>query len=79
MPAMQCVSDFVESLALLGAAVSFALYLALRYARQVAGVADALAKVRRSHLAVFLAFALKATDFVRITTSSLKKNLSFLT
>ena len=45
---MQCVSDFVESLALLGAAVSFALYLALRYARQIAGVADALASFSKS-------------------------------
>ena len=53
--------DVLTWFALVGAAVSFVLYLALRYARQIAGVADALAKVRRSHLAVFLAFALVAT------------------
>ena len=40
--------DVFTWFAILGAAVSFALYLALRYTRQIAGFADTLSKVRRA-------------------------------
>ena len=46
---------------LVGAAAAFALYLAIAYARHIARVSDALAKIPRAHLAAFLAFALVAT------------------
>ena len=46
---MQGMADILTKLALLGAAVSFALYLSLRYTRQIADFADMLAKIRRFH------------------------------
>ena len=55
------MADFLTRLCIFGAAVSFALYVALRYTRQIADFADALAKIRRAHLAAFLAFAIVAT------------------
>ena len=44
----QGMRDMLAWFALVGAAVSFALYLALRYTRQIAGFADTLSKVRRA-------------------------------
>ena len=55
------MADILTKVALVGAAFFFALYLALRCARQIADIADALAKIHRAHLAVFLAFTLVAT------------------
>ena len=55
------MADILTKVALVGAAGFFALYLALRCARQIADIADALAKIHRAHLAVFLAFTLVAT------------------
>ena len=46
---------------LVGAAVSFAAYLALANARRLARVSEFASRIPRSSLAVFLAFALVAT------------------
>ena len=43
------MKDLLTWFALGGAAVSFALYVALRYTRQIADFADMLAKIRRFH------------------------------
>jgi hypothetical protein len=53
--------DLLTDICLVGAAVSFAAYLALRHARRIACVSDWLVRVHRSHLAAFLAFAIVAT------------------
>ena len=58
---MQNMIDIWTKLALVGAAVSFALYLAMRHTRRIACVSDWLVRVPRSRLAAFLAFALVAT------------------
>ena len=51
----------MTKVALVGAAVSFAAYLALRHARQVARASNWLVRIPRSRLAAFLAFAFVAT------------------
>ena len=51
----------MTDICLVGAAVSFAAYLALRHARRIACVSDWLVRVHRSHLAAFLLFAAIAT------------------
>ena len=53
--------DFLTMFALACAAASFALYLAIAYARHLARISDAIAKIPRARLAVFLAFAIVAT------------------
>ena len=53
--------DLLTDICLVGAAVSFAAYLALRHARRIACVSDWLVRVHRSHLAAFLLFAAIAT------------------
>ena len=55
------MTDIWTKAVLLGAAVSFALYLALGHARRIVDFADTLSKIRRAHLAAFLAFAIAAT------------------
>ena len=55
------IRDILADICLFGAAAAFALYLAIAYARHIARVSDALAKIPRAHLAAFLAFALVAT------------------
>ena len=58
---MRWLPDFIEGLALAGAAVSLAAWLVLAYGRWLLFAAYALAKVPRSRLAAFLAFVLVAT------------------
>ena len=53
--------DLLTDICLVGAAVSFAAYLALRHARRIARVSDWLVRVPRSHLAAFALFAAIAT------------------
>ena len=55
------MTDLLTRLALAGAAISFAAYFALRYARRIACVSDWLLRIPRSHLAAFLLFAAIAT------------------
>ena len=53
--------DIWTKLALAGAAVSFATYLALKHARQIACISDRIVRIPRSRLAAFLLFAAVAT------------------
>ena len=57
--------DILTWFALGGAAVSFALYLALRYTRQIASALDWLVRIPRSRLAAFLAFAFVAMIYAQ--------------
>lgn len=58
--------------ALVGAAVSFAAYLAMRYARRIARASDWLTHVPRPRLAVFLAFALVAMMYAQKRNGELR-------
>ena len=51
------IRDLLTDICLVGAAVSFAAYLALRHTRRIARVSDWLVRIPRSHLAAFLLFA----------------------
>ena len=58
---MHDMIDIWTKLALAGAAVSFAAYLALRHARRIACISDRIVRIPRSRLAAFLLFAAVAT------------------
>ena len=58
---VSCIRDLLTDICLVGAAASFAAYLALRYAQRIARASDWLVRVPRSRLAAFLAFAAIAT------------------
>ena len=56
------MADFMTRLALVGAAVSFALWLYLVNRRGIARVPEFISRIPRSSLSVFLAFAIVATS-----------------
>ena len=58
--------------ALVGAAVSFAAYLAMRHARRIARASDWLTHVPRPRLAAFLAFALVAMMYAQKRNGELR-------
>ena len=58
---VSCIRDLLTDICLVGAAASFAAYLALRYAQRIARASDWLVRVPRSRLAAFLLFAAVAT------------------
>ena len=58
---MDAIRELLTDICLVGAAASFAAYLALRYAQRIARASDWLVRVPRSRLAAFLAFAAIAT------------------
>ena len=69
---MQSMTDILAKIALVGAAVSFAAYLAMRHARRIARASDWLTHVPRPRLAAFLAFALVAMMYAQKRNGELR-------